>query len=138
MKQIKHEHPGSLTGLTDTNGKLDYWAHKSLLQNMLNTNFAETRRKPHEKTKFGVPRVLIEFGGRVVLTYILGYRVLKLAVVAEAKGKLLRKHEPGNCSNKQRLRLEGIPCNSNPDPRQLQYARHGIHSNGDQQTLPKG
>ena len=24
MKQIKYEHPGSLTGLTYTNGKLDY------------------------------------------------------------------------------------------------------------------
>ena len=43
---------------------------------------------------------------------------MKLAVVAEAKDKLFHKHEPGNCSNKQKLRLEGIPCNSSPDPRQ--------------------
>lgn len=43
---------------------------------------------------------------------------MKLAIVAEAKGKLFCKHEPGNCSNKQKLRLEGIPYNSNPDPRQ--------------------
>ena len=42
---------------------------------------------------------------------------MKLAVVAEAKGKLLCKHEPGNCSNKQRLRLEGIPFDSNPNPK---------------------
>ena len=44
---------------------------------------------------------------------------MKLAVVAEAKGKLFCKHEPGNCSNKQKLRPEGIPCNSNPDSRQF-------------------
>ena len=42
---------------------------------------------------------------------------MKLAVVAEAKGKLPCKHEPGNCSNKQRLRPEDIPCDSNPDPK---------------------
>ena len=63
---------------------------------------------------------------------------MKLAVVAEAKGELLLKHEPSICSNKQRLRPEGIPFDSNPDPKLPRYARHGIHSNGKQRILPKG
>ena len=47
---------------------------------------------------------------------------MKFAVVAEAKGKLVLQtltRQLHQHTNKQRLNLEGTPCNLNLDPRQL-------------------